>query len=118
MPTQARGDAAIRLIACDMDGTLLDSQKRLPRDFAAVFEALRALANGSGIAWQTKHRVAGGTDAGRIHLTRAGVKTAALAVPVRYIHSPCCVAAMEDIDGMLALSRRFLEYMGEDHHEF
>lgn len=42
MPTQARGDAAIRLIACDMDGTLLDSQKRLPRDFAAVFEALRA----------------------------------------------------------------------------
>ncbi len=83
-----------------------------------LFEALRALANGSGIAWQTKHRVAGGTDAGRIHLTRAGVKTAALAVPVRYIHSPCCVAAMEDIDGMLALSRRFLEYMGEDHHEF
>ena len=25
----------IKLIACDMDGTLLDSQKRLPPEFAA-----------------------------------------------------------------------------------
>lgn len=42
MPMQAEGNAAIRLIACDMDGTLLDSRKRLPRDFAAVFAALQA----------------------------------------------------------------------------
>ena len=26
----------IKLIACDMDGTLLDSQKRLPADFPEV----------------------------------------------------------------------------------
>lgn len=83
-----------------------------------MFETLRRLAEESGIPWQTKHRVAGGTDAGRIHLTRDGVITGALATPVRYIHSPSCVAAIDDMNGMLALSRRFLEYMGEDHHEF
>ncbi|MCI6927205.1 MAG: M42 family peptidase [Butyricicoccus porcorum] len=82
-----------------------------------MFETLRKLAEENGIPWQTKHRVAGGTDAGRIHLTRDGVVTGALAAPVRYIHSPSCVAAIDDMNGMLALSRRFLEYMGEDHHE-
>lgn len=32
----------IKLIACDMDGTLLDSQKRLPGDLRQVIDALRA----------------------------------------------------------------------------
>lgn len=31
----------IKLIACDMDGTLLDSQKRLPPDFQEVIAALK-----------------------------------------------------------------------------
>lgn len=31
----------IRLIACDMDGTLLDSQKRLPREFPELLRKLR-----------------------------------------------------------------------------
>ena len=31
----------IKLIACDMDGTLLDSQKRLPADFPEVLAALK-----------------------------------------------------------------------------
>lgn len=82
-----------------------------------LFDILRGLAEQAGIAWQTKHRVAGGTDAGRIHLTRAGIRTAALAAPVRYIHSPSCVAAIDDMNGMLQLSRRFLEYLGGEHDE-
>ncbi len=82
-----------------------------------MFETLRGLAEQNHIPWQTKHRVAGGTDAGRIHLTRDGVITGALAAPVRYIHSPSCVAAEDDMNGMLELSRRFLEYLGEENHE-
>lgn len=83
-----------------------------------MFETLRMLAEQNGIAWQTKHRVAGGTDAGRIHLTREGIVTGGLAVPVRYIHSPSSVAAIEDINGMLKLGRHFLDYLGEGHDEF
>lgn len=82
-----------------------------------MFEALRMLAEQHDIPWQTKHRVAGGTDAGRIHLTQDGIATGALAVPVRYIHSPSCVAAIDDMNGMLELSRRFLEYLGEKNYE-
>ena len=82
-----------------------------------MFETLRMLAERNAIPWQTKHRVAGGTDAGRIHLTREGIVTGGLAVPVRYIHSPSSVAAIEDIDGMLTIARSFLEYLGEDDNE-
>lgn len=82
-----------------------------------MFEMLRHLAEQNDIPWQTKHRVAGGTDAGRIHLSRDGVVTGALAVPVRYIHSPVSVAALDDMNSMLELSRRFLEYLGEENHE-
>lgn len=77
-----------------------------------LFEVMRTLAQRNHIAWQTKHRVAGGTNAGRIHLTADGIATVGLAVPVRYIHSPSCVAALEDINGMLTLSRCFMEYLG------
>ncbi|MFQ9126901.1 MAG: hypothetical protein ACLR4Z_09060 [Butyricicoccaceae bacterium] len=49
--------------------------------------------------WQTKTRVAGGTDAGRIHRSRAGVRVCAAAAPVRYIHSPSSVAARGRLRG-------------------
>lgn len=83
-----------------------------------MFETLRSLAEQNAVPWQTKHRIAGGTDAGRIHLTRQGIITGGLAVPVRYIHSPSSVAAMQDVNSMLTLTRHFLEYLGDDKYEF
>ena len=77
-----------------------------------LFGLLRSAAEGLGLKWQTKHMVAGGTDAGRIHKVRTGVRTAGIAVPVRYIHSPVSVAAVEDIEGVLAVSRAFLNGFG------
>ncbi len=77
--------------------------------------ALRTCAEQLGMPWQTKHRIAGGTDAGRIHLSREGVRVGIISAPVRYIHSPSSVAAVEDLNNMLALARRFLEYIGEKH---
>ena len=78
-----------------------------------VCTMLRRCADEAEIPWQTKHRVAGGTDAGRIHLTRSGIRTGVVAAPVRYIHSPVSVAAIEDLNGVLEVSRRFLKEMGE-----
>lgn len=43
------------------------------------------------IPCQTKTRVAGGNDAGAIHISRGGVKTIAVSIPTRYLHSPSCV---------------------------
>lgn len=77
-----------------------------------LFEMLRDAADEKGVPWQTKHMVAGGTDAGRIHKMLTGVRTVGVAAPVRYIHSPVSVAAIRDMEGVLALSRAFLENFG------
>lgn len=81
---------------------------------AELFELLRDACIRRGIPWQTKTRVAGGTDAGRIHRSRAGVRVCAAAAPVRYIHSPSSVAAKADCEAVLAAARAFLEELGGD----
>lgn len=45
---------------------------------------------------QTKTVVAGGNDSGAIHVSRGGVRTCALSVPCRYLHSPSCVIKESD----------------------
>lgn len=83
-----------------------------------LFQLLRGLAEELAIPWQTKEGIAGGTDAGRIHLTGEGIPCAGLALPTRYLHSPACVAAEEDFDGMRHLARKFIQAIGEEQHEF
>lgn len=50
------------------------------------------------IKYQVKDFVAGGNDSRAYQQYAGGCKVAALSVPVRYLHSPCCVAALEDIE--------------------
>ena len=39
----------------------------------------------------------GGTDAGKIHISREGVPSSVVSVPCRYIHSPTSLLIVEDI---------------------
>lgn len=55
------------------------------------------LAKSNNIPCQTKTMIAGGNDAGAIHISRGGVKTMAVSIPCRYIHSPSCVANKDDM---------------------
>ena len=61
----------------------------------------------SNIKCQPKSAVAGGNNSGVIHLSREGVKTIALSVPCRYIHSANSVADINDI----LSARQLAEYM-------
>lgn len=55
------------------------------------------------IPYQLEIMTDGGTDAGAIHLTRAGVKTGGISVPTRYIHSPSEMASVSDIENCVKL---------------
>lgn len=89
-----------------MDGaTLYDSE---------TYKAALALGEANGIAVQSKRAVAGGNDAGSIHLTREGIPTFTLSVPCRYLHSPACVIKWEDAESVEKLARVMLRYMAED----
>ncbi len=63
------------------------------------------LADKNNIPCQTKTRVAGGNDAGAIHITRGGIKTAAVSLATRYLHSPSCVADIQDFENVYKLVR-------------
>ncbi len=55
-----------------------------------------ALAKEQGIPCQAKEAVAGGNDAGAIHVSRGGVRTIAVSLPCRYLHSAAGMIHQED----------------------
>lgn len=55
------------------------------------------------IKCQTKTMIAGGNDGGAIHLSCGGVRTIAVSVPCRYLHSPSCVIGYSDLEDMYRL---------------
>lgn len=63
------------------------------------------LADKNNIKIQTKEAVAGGNDAGAIHVTRSGIRTLALSVPCRYLHSPSSIIATEDLHAVSDLAK-------------
>lgn len=71
----------------------------------SLYDLAFRLAKENDIPCQTKTMVAGGNDASAIHKTAGGVKTVAVSVPCRYIHSASCVAKKEDIDSVARLAR-------------
>lgn len=75
-------------------------------------ELLKKVAEEEKIPWQYKRTTAGGTDGGVIHTSSGGIKTAVLAVPVRYIHSAYSVADKRDVSAMCRLAEKFLERVG------
>lgn len=66
-------------------------------------------AKENGLLCQTKTAVAGGNDAGAIHLSRGGVRTTAISVPCRYLHSPACVIKQSDIQSVYRLTKLLLD---------
>ena len=65
------------------------------------------------IACQTKTMVAGGNDAGAIHTSRGGVRTMAISIPCRYLHSPSCVIQKQDMESCYQLVRLMAERIQE-----
>ncbi|MBQ8926727.1 MAG: M42 family peptidase [Oscillospiraceae bacterium] len=83
--------------------------------FRLAFETAAALH----IPCQTKTRIAGGNDAGAVHITREGVRTLAVSLPCRYLHSPYTVADVQDMEHTLTLVRSLIKNVqtGERAHD-
>ena len=74
-----------------------------------LYELSKKTAAENGLKWQTKTMVAGGNDSGAIHITRGGIRTMAISIPCRYLHSPCCVAKLSDMEESVKLAELMLE---------
>lgn len=63
----------------------------------------------SGIKAQSKCAVAGGNNAGAIHLSRGGVRTVALSVPCRYIHTAGSTCDTRDVIAVRDLTKYMID---------
>ena len=74
-----------------------------------LYKKAREIADKNGIANQTKTVVAGGNDASAIHKSAGGIKTVAVSLPCRYIHSSACVGSKADMESVKSLLKVLLE---------
>lgn len=63
----------------------------------------------AGAKVQVKQAVAGGNDAGAIHVSRGGVRTIAVSLPCRYLHSAVGLIAQEDYESVKTTVRALAE---------
>jgi putative aminopeptidase FrvX len=81
-----------------------------------VLKTLTKVGKEKAIPFQFKKVPTRGTDAGAIHLTRAGVPSGVVAVPCRYIHGPASVTHVDDLRNTIALATEFVKAISE-HRE-
>ncbi|MBP3309359.1 MAG: M42 family metallopeptidase [Ruminococcus sp.] len=66
------------------------------------------IAAEKNIPCQTKTMIAGGNDSGAIHISGKGVRTIAVSVPCRYLHSASCVIEMTDLENSYKLVKELI----------
>jgi len=75
----------------------------------SVVAKLEKLALTGNIPCQKDILRFGGTDAGAIHQSRAGVYTGGISIPTRYVHTPLEVADLGDVEACAALVAAFAQ---------
>ncbi len=104
------GDAAVCRLGGGPVVSFMDRSTIYDRE---LYRMAFAEAQNMGIPCQTKSRIAGGNDAGAVHVSREGVRTLAISVPCRCLHSPSCTAQISDMQQCRMLTEKLMEKMAE-----
>jgi putative aminopeptidase FrvX len=81
-----------------------------------VFELLLETAEAEGIPHTIESHMGRGTftDADAIHLSRSGVATGGVFIPLRYMHSPVEMTQLDDVEACIALIAAFAQRLTAD----
>lgn len=74
-----------------------------------LVRTLAEVARRHGIPCQWRRTTMGANDAGAIHTSRAGVPSASVSVPCRYIHGPVALGSLRDLEAVVRLVQAFLQ---------
>lgn len=81
----------------------------------AVFELLAESAEAESIPYTIESVGRGsGTDADAIHLSRAGIPTGLISIPLRYMHSPVEMVQLDDVEASARLIAAFARRLTAD----
>lgn len=78
-----------------------------------LLERLLEVAKLRDIETQFRRTTTGGTDAGKIRLTKGGIPVAGVSLPCRYIHSPVSIMSLADLEKATRLVKGFLQSIDE-----
>lgn len=76
---------------------------------ADIARAIMKVAEDKGTPCQQRRAIAGGNDAGAIHMSGESAKVATVSVPCRYIHSSVSVASLNDYENTIKLLVEYLK---------
>ncbi|MGN1251194.1 MAG: M42 family metallopeptidase [Candidatus Spyradocola sp.] len=69
----------------------------------SVVETMENAARKAGVPWQREVLTGGSTDVGAIHKGRGGVPAGTLSIPCRYVHAPCEMVDLRDMEGAVRI---------------
>jgi endoglucanase len=78
-----------------------------------LFDLSQKTAAEHDIKWQTKTLIAGGNDASAINIKSGGIRTLAISVPCRYLHTANCAAKISDMEAVEELVTKMIEGVGK-----
>lgn len=78
-----------------------------------LYDLAFSLAKEQNIKAQTKTMISGGNDAGAIRVSGKGVRTIAVSIPSKYIHSPSSVVDKSDVTAVCRLCNALANAVGE-----
>jgi endoglucanase len=105
-PTARVGDGPVLTV---MDSRLIVNP--------VLLKWIRQTADQHGIPYQIKSRTGGGTDGGMIHMQNAGIPTAVISLPARYLHSPSALLHPQDYGHQLKLLQAMLHSITAQAYE-
>ena len=91
------------------DGPVVSFMDRSTMYDKELYKTAFEIAKENEIKCQTKSMIAGGNDSGAIHISGKGVRTIAVSLPCRYLHSPSCVISKQDFDDAYRLVKLMMK---------
>ncbi len=95
------------------EGAVFSVMERTSLANKEMLEFAKKIAEEEKIPYQYKRTGSGGNNAGAVGVVGEGVKTLAMAIPCRYLHTPSCVIARKDLESVENLAIKICERIDE-----
>lgn len=95
-------------VCCVNEGAVVSFMDKATAYDKDYFDLAFSVAKENNIKIQPKRAVVGGNDAGAIHKTRGGVKTLAISLPCRYLHTETGLISTKDLESVENLIEKLI----------